>query len=77
MKRLEPVTVLLPQDEDEPQHPELGSPGDVMDIDPNDPRLVTEKIWCDPAADAYATSVTLIVAMDMRGLMASSISVKW
>ena len=77
MKRIEPVTVLLPQDEDEPQHPELESPGDVIGIDPNDPRLVTEEVCCDPAANAYATSVTLMVEMDMRGLMASSISVKW
>lgn len=75
MKRIEPVTVLFPPDEDEPLHPELESPGDI--IDPNDPRLVEEVSWHDPAANAYATSVTLMVAMDMRGVLASSISVRW
>ena len=48
-------------------------------VDINDPSLQTEalqeEIEIDPEADAFATSVTLRVKGDMRGLLASSIAV--
>lgn len=77
MERVEYLHVPLPEDEDEPQYPELGPAGESIGISPDDPRLVTEIVRTDPAADAFATSVTLKVAMNMRGLLARSISVKW
>jgi hypothetical protein len=74
MERHEYLTVPLEKDEDEPNHPELDLLGEPIDI--NDPRLQTVE-WSDPAADAYATSVKLKIRMDVRGVMASSISVQW
>jgi hypothetical protein len=76
MKRYEYLTVPLEKDEDEPVHPELEPPGEFEFVSPNDPRLQVEE-WIDPAADAYATSVRLKSWMDMRGVMADSISTQW
>jgi hypothetical protein len=65
----------LPQDEDEPQHPELEA-GDSRVIDTNDPRLTQEAQWADPAADAYATHVAVKVMIDASGEPAS-VAVRW
>jgi hypothetical protein len=69
------VIVPLPKDEDEPDHPELEPPGEPVDL--GDPRLMTEDVGVDPEADAFATSVTLKVAMDVRGVYATLTAVKW
>jgi hypothetical protein len=61
--------------EEEPQHPDLEAVGIPVDI--NDPRLVTEEIWDDPAADAFATFVTVRAKMDRYGQVPESISVLW
>jgi len=74
-ERHELVIVPLPKDEDEYEHPELGHSPSGEPIDINDPQLTEEILLEDPEADAYATSATLKIKMDMRGLLAISISV--
>lgn len=70
------LVVELPQDEDEPQHPELEA-GDSQVISINDPRLTQEVQWADPAADdAYATHVAVKVMIDASGEPAS-VAVRW
>jgi hypothetical protein len=49
--------------------------GEGTPIDIYDPSLQMEEVEIDPEADAFATSVTLKVKMDMRGLLASSVAV--
>lgn len=71
-KRYEYVSVPF---EEEPQCPEPGDVGTPVDI--NDPQLYSEELWVDQEADAFATSVKLKIGLDMRGVMASSISVDW
>jgi hypothetical protein len=69
------LVVALPQDEDEPQHPEReGDDSQVIDI--NDPRLTQEVQWADPAADAYATHVAVKIMIDASGKPAS-VAVRW
>jgi hypothetical protein len=68
MERIELVKVPF-EDEVQAERTE-GTP-----IDLNDPSLQTEEIEIDLEADAFATSVTLRVKSDTRGLLASSIAV--
>jgi hypothetical protein len=65
----------LPQDEDEPQHPQLEADGGQT-IDVNDPRLTQELQSVDPAADAYATHVAVKIMIDESGEPAS-VAVRW
>ena len=69
------LVVELPQDEDEPQHPELEA-GDSQVIDVNDPSLTQEVQWVDPAAAAYATHVAVKIMIDASGEPAS-VAVRW
>jgi hypothetical protein len=69
------LVVELPQDEYEPQRPEL-EVGDGQVIDINDPRLTQEVQWADPAADAYATHAAVKVMIDASGEPAS-VAVRW
>lgn len=74
MERIEKVRVVFEEDEHDAQFMayEEGVPVDI-----NDPRLHSEQVWIDPAADAYARAVTLNIAVDGRGIMAKSVSVDW
>jgi hypothetical protein len=68
MERIELVKVLFEND----PRPE-GTEGSLVNI--NDPQPETEEVGIDPEADAFATSVTMRVTTDGRGLLGRSIAV--